>query len=69
MKNVVPQFLENREPPIVSYSYSRTISGRIFNQRTVVEELDVDRGMEGICWDCSASSYCYVLAGHVVTGD
>ena len=48
---------------------SGTISGIIFNQRTVVEELDVDRGTEGMSCDCSSSSYCYVPAGHVVTGD
>ena len=35
----------------------------------MVEELDVDRGTEGISCDCSSSSYCYVPAGHVVTGD
>ena len=69
VKDAVPQFLRDREPPMVSYSYSRTISGRIFNQRAVVEELDVDRGTEGMSCNCSSSSYCYVPAGHVVTGD
>ena len=69
VKDAVPQFLRDREPPMVSYSYSRTISGRILNQRAVVEELDVDRGTEGMSCDCSSSSYCYVPAGHVVTGD
>ena len=69
VKSAVPQFLKNREPPMVSYSYTRTISGKIFNQRSVVEELDVNRGTEGMCCDCSTSSYCYEPAGHVVTGD
>ena len=69
VKDAVPQFLKNKEPPMVSYSYSRTISGKIFYYRTVVEELDVDRGTEGMCCDCSNSSYCYAPAGHVVTGD
>ena len=54
---------------MVSYSYTRTISGKIFIQKRVVEELDVNRGIEGMCCDCSTSSYCYEPAGHVVTGD
>lgn len=33
---------------MVSYSYTRTISGRIFNQKSAVEELDLDRGI-GVC--------------------
>ena len=42
VKCAVPQFLRNREPPMVSYSYTRTIHGKIFNQKSVVEELDVN---------------------------
>ena len=36
-----------------SYSYTGIISGAIFNQRNVVEELDLDEGTE------SNSKYCY----------
>ena len=38
---------------MVSYSYTCTISGTIFNQRSVVEELDLDKGTENVCCDCS----------------
>ena len=31
VKDAVPQCLTDREPPMVSYSYSRTVSGRLFN--------------------------------------
>ena len=41
---------------MVSYSDSRTISGRILNHRTVVEELDVTRGSEGMDCDCSSNT-------------
>jgi hypothetical protein len=34
-----------------------------------VEELDFDRGTEGMQCECSTSSYCYEPAGHVITGD
>ena len=54
---------------MVSCLYTRTISGKIFNQKSVVEELDVNRSTEGMCCDCSTSTYCYEPAGHVVTGD
>ena len=54
---------------MVSYSYTKTISSRIFNQKRVVEELDFDVGTEDMCCDCSTCAYCYEPAGHVVTGD
>jgi hypothetical protein len=69
VRGAIPQFFKNREPLMVSYSYTRTISGAIFNQRSVVEELDLDEGTENVCCDCSNSKYCYEPAGHVVTGD
>ena len=48
VKSAIPPFFSNREPPMVNYSYTRTISGRIFNQKDVVEELDLTRGTEGM---------------------
>ena len=69
MRSAVPQFLNNREPPMVNYTYTRNISGRIFNQRSVVENLDLARGTEGMSCNCSDSRYCYEPVGHVVTVD
>ena len=69
VRSAVLLFLNNREPPMVSYSYTKTISGRIFNQRTVIEKLDLTTGTEGMLCDCSDSHYCYEPVGHVVTGD
>ena len=46
-----------------------TISGRIFNQKKVVQELDFNVGTEDMHCDCSTCRYCYEPAGHVVTGD
>ena len=54
---------------MVSYSYTKTISGQIFNQKRVVEELDFDIGTEDMHCNCSTCDYCYEPAGHVVTGD
>ena len=36
--------MNNRVPPTISYKYTKTIAGRIFNQKKVVEELEVDSG-------------------------
>ena len=44
VKDAVPHFLSNCEPPMVSYAHTKNISGRIFNQKRVMEELDFDVG-------------------------
>ena len=69
VRDAVPQVINNRTPPIVSYKYTKTIAGRIFNQKKVVQELDIDRGTKDMFCDCSTSKYCYEPAGHVSTGD
>ena len=46
---------------MVSYSYTRTIPGAIINQRSIVEELDLDEGTENVCCDCSNSKYTVSL--------
>ena len=69
VRNAVPLFLNNREPPTVSYTYTKNISGRIFNQRSAVENLDLAIGTGGMSCDCNDSRYCYEPVGHVVTGD
>ena len=33
VKDAVPHFLSYRKPPMVSYAYTKTNSGRIFNQK------------------------------------
>ena len=43
----IPNYLKG-PPPIVSYTYTRTIGGKIFNNRRAVEELDVENGTEGM---------------------
>ena len=69
VRDAVPSFVPNSTPPIVSFKYTKTIAGRIFNQKKVVENLDVNVGTSNMCCDCHTSKYCYGPAGHVVTGD
>ena len=64
----VPSYLKG-PLPVVSYTYTRTIAGKIFNNRKVVEDLDMDTGTAGMDCSCSSSNYKYEPCGHVVTGD
>ena len=64
----IPNYLKGL-PPIVSYMYTRTIGGKIFNNGQTVEELDVEYGTEGMQCNCSSSEYKYDLCGHVLTVD
>ena len=40
----MPGFVQNATPPIVSFKYTKTIAGRVFNQKKVIEDLDVNVG-------------------------
>ena len=64
----VPNYLRG-PPPIVSYTYTRTIAGKIFNNGKVVNELNMDCGTAGMMCSCNSSRYKYESCGHVVTGD
>ena len=69
VRDAVPSCVQDASPPIVSFKYTKTIAGRILNQKKVVEELDVNVGTSNMSCDCHTSKYCYSSAGHVVTGD
>ena len=64
----IPKHLRG-STPVVSYRYRRTIAGRVFNCRKVVDDLDMDRGTVGMTCNCGSSKYRYEPCGHVVTGD
>ena len=63
----VPKYLLG-PPPIVSYTYTRTIAGKIFNNRKVVNELSMNCGAAGMVCSCNSSGINESCA-HVVTGD
>ena len=50
----VPNYLRG-PPPIVSYTYTKTIAGKIFNNRKVVNELNMDCGTAGMVCGCNSS--------------
>ena len=69
VRDAVPSFLHNATPPIVSFKYTKTIAGKIFNHKKTIEDLDVSVGTSNMSCDCHTSKYCYGPAGHVITGD
>ena len=61
--------MNNVNPPIVGYTYSKSIASKILNHNKVVEELDFDVGIKDMKCECRSSKFCYSPAGHIVTGD
>ena len=51
----------------MSFKYTKTIAGKIFNHKKTIEDLDVDVGTSNMSCDCHTSKYD--PAGHVITGD
>ena len=68
VRDAIPTFMSLLKPPMVSYSYTKTISGQILNKnkKRVVEELDFDVGTEDMHCDCSTCEYCYEPVGHFI---
>ena len=64
----LPSYLRG-SPPVVSYTYTKSIAGKIFNNRKVVDEMDMDCGIQNMQCSCSSSEYCYKPCGHVITGN
>ena len=56
-------------PPVVSYTYTKTIAGKIFNHRKVVEQMNMDVGTTQLKCNCNSSNYMYEAYGLIVTGD
>ena len=62
-------FLNCHTPPIVSYTYPKTIAGKIFNYKQTIANLDFNKGTNTMQCECNTSPYIYPPAGHVVTGN
>ena len=65
----IPSFLDTVTPPIISFTYPKTIASKIFNFKITLTKLDFDVGTANMSCNCSASPYNYVPAGHIMTGD
>ena len=67
-RSAIPHFFNNKDPPIISYKYTKPIGPTIFNFREVAREHDINDPLIGKC-ACKQSSFQYKPLGHVITGD
>ena len=66
----VPTYFEEKEPPIISYTYTKIIAGKIFNFSSTLSNLDYYQfhSNPSRC-ECNTSSHLYQPCVHVITGD
>ena len=58
VRSTVPAFYKDREPPIISYKYSKPIGPTIFNFRQVAREHDINDPCSGLgTCNCSGSKF------------
>ena len=66
----VPTYFKEKEPPIISYTYTKTIANKIFNFSSTLSDLDYHQyhNNPSQC-ECNTSSHFYQPYGHVITGN
>ena len=69
VKKAIPGFIQNQTPPTISYSYTKTIAGKIFNFKQTIKDIDFEIGTTNLNCDCHVSDFRYEPVGHVVTGN
>ena len=63
VRDIVPGFVQNVTPTTVSFKYQRQLLVEYFNQKKVVEDLDINVRSSNVCCDCHTSKYCYDHVG------
>ena len=66
----VPTYFKEKEPPIISYTNTKTIASKIFNFSSTLLDLDYHQfhNNPSPC-ECNTSIRLYEPYGHVITGD
>ena len=66
----VPTYFKEKEPPIISYTYTKSIASKIFNFSSTLSDLDYHQFHNNPTQcECNTSSHLYQPYGHVITGD
>ena len=66
----MPTYFKEKEPPIISYSYTKTITSKIFNLSSTLKGLDYRQFHKSPSQcECNTSSHLYQPYGHVITSD
>ena len=68
VKDTIPVLFEHKEPPTVSYRYTKIIGSSVFNFKKVTESISLSSNDYTTC-NCSSSAYLYQPLGHVINGD
>ena len=64
----VPTYFKEKEPLIISYTYTKTIASKIFNFSSTLSNLDCHQSHNNPSQcECNISSHLYQPYGHVVT--
>ena len=63
----VPSFVQLIEPPIVSYSYTKSICNVIFNHKAVIKDIDFSTGTSNMTCNCSSSRFLYAPAAGMLS--
>ena len=63
-----PTYFKEKEPPIISYTYTKTIASKIFNFSSILSGLDYHQfhNSPPQC-ECDRSGHLYQPYGHVIT--
>ena len=66
----MPTYFKGKEPPIISYTYTKTIASKIFNFSSTRSDLDYHQFHNNHSqYECNTSSHLCQPYGHVITGD
>ena len=66
----IPSYFQDKSPPILSYTYSKSIASTIFNYKKVLQEVQIkDIKSKPPSCTCSTSPHCYQPVNHIITGD
>ena len=70
VRSKIPIYFQEKDPPLVSYKYTNTISRSVFNYNQTLRNINLDdyRNASSSC-DCQSSTFRYEPHGHVITGD
>ena len=63
----IPDYFENKEPPIICYEYNKPIRNTISNLNKLVSDLDIHTNTPDTR-DCEDSAFICSDAGHVIAG-
>ena len=66
----VSTYFKENEPPIISFTYIKTITSKIFNFSSTCSDLDYHQFHNNLSQcECNTSGHLYQPCGHVITGD